>query len=181
MDAQEDIERILRDNEITEYLEFDECINLSETARINEQPPQVQKYWLGRLAYELAIRNEVVKAIKDKIESSGLSDTPDMYKHETISAKEKALIVALDDYGFTAMPAKNVLKTEHASYPKWLEAKNYDKLNINTIKSMTKMLDIIDEKHTKRYYDMTNDLYNKIKNVGKIYTQDKNWLLLIRY
>ena len=29
--------------------------------KINQQPPLVQKYWLGRLVYEFAIRNENVQ------------------------------------------------------------------------------------------------------------------------
>jgi len=179
-DALDDERRIIEENEIKEFLEFPECLDLDPNAKINEQSPQVQKYWLGRLAYELAIRSEEVINIKAKIEASGLPDTPDMYAHETISKKERALILALHDYGFTSMPAKNVLKTEHTSYPTWPEANCCKKLNINTINNINKLLNVIDGK-TRRVLNLNNDIYTNIKNIGQIYTQDKIWLTLIYY
>ena len=163
MITQDELNRIdshSKDRELYEKNTFTEAKALSKKAKINEQSPLIQKYWLGRLAYELAIRNEDVIRIKEK---------------ESNSVK---LIIALDEYGFTSMPEDNVLKTEHTSYPTFLIHDEYGKININTIFNFEKLFDILNGA-PKSKYAMSNSNYIQWKNIGKEYTTTTIYLDLI--
>ncbi len=107
---------ILKQSLIIEQYSFGDAKKLNRKAKINEQLPVVQKYWLGRLAYEFAIRNNEIIAIMERCnELSNSLDMDSVYTHHT--PRERCLALALDKYGFTSQPEDNVLKTEHTSFP----------------------------------------------------------------
>lgn len=177
MDALSDEEAILNANENKEHFFTnmnDECIG--KDIKINLQDAVTQKYWLGRLAYELAIRSDDVKAIKARCDK--LSNTIDLYKGEEYSPKERCLILSLDKYGFTSQPENNLLKTEHTSYPLHLQDTDGNKMEINTRRHISKLLGILDGR-PKTYYSLNNDSYKKIKKLGLLYSSGNNYLSLI--
>jgi hypothetical protein len=139
--------------------------------QINCQTPLVQKYWLGRLVYELAIRNkEVQKKIKE-INDRNLSKELDLYSFENCTAHEKAMIIALEPYGFTPKIADDRLFTEHTTYPTRLIHAELGYIIINTISKFNQLIDILDGAPKKKY-DLNNDNYKKWKKIGKFYTEN---------
>lgn len=168
-DALDDENRILEENLILGPYSYDDAKRLKKDAKINEQPPLVQKYWLGRLAYELAMRNEKVKAIIEK--SKNLSQQVDYYSdHQGYSPQERFLVLSLHEYGFTAQPENNVLKTEHTSYPVRLELYENGYIEINTIFKIEKLLAILDGATAKKV-NMNLDTHIKWKNIGLAYVE----------
>lgn len=152
---------ILETNSKPKQYDFNEAKTLSKSAKLNEQKPLVQKYWLGRLAYELAIRNDHYKTVQSS------------------SMNELEKIVALDEYGFTAMPELNILETEHTSYPAYLISEEYGKININTIFRMYKLFDILDGAK-KSKYQMNDSNFKQWQNIGEQYTSELTYLELIK-
>ncbi|WP_152183447.1 hypothetical protein [Sulfurimonas indica] len=167
LDAQTEADIILQTNRQIEDIDFSDAKRLKQTAKINEQPAVVQKYWLGRLAYEFAIRNEDVKQIKKN--ASTLSKQVDFYDTLGYSEQEKYLTLKLHPYGFTAQPEHNVLYTSHTSYPARLYHFKYNYIEINTWKKVQKILAIIDGKKTDKQLNMNTDNYKQWKLIGEAY------------
>ena len=166
-DALYEEEQILQANRQIEEVNYDDAKRLKRTAKINLQPAIVQKYWLGRLVYELAIRNEEVKKIKR--EASKLTDTIDHYNSFSYSPREKFLTLKLHPYGFTAQPEENMLQTSHTSYPTRLEHYKYGYIEINTWKKVEKLLTIVDGNKTAKQLNMNTKNYSTWSKIGKSY------------
>lgn len=180
-DALDDETRILEANSIIEPYCFDIAKQLKRNAKINEQPPIVQKYWLGRFAFELAMRNEEVKAIYKK--AHNLSDTIDYSQniYDEYTPKERYLILQLDNYGFTSKPLDNVLKTEHTSFPARLNHIEYGYIEVNTIGKIQKLLDILDGA-TAKQSGMNIETHTKWINIGNAYVEFyQNIINIIEY
>jgi hypothetical protein len=166
LDAQYEEKLILEKNAIVEDYCFEDAKRLKLKVKINEQPPLVQKYWLGRLAYELAIRNEHVKEIYEN--SKAKSEKKDLYAFEEYSPREKYLILNLDPYGFTSQPEDNVLKTEHTSFPVKLFLHDEGHIEINTIQKISKLISIIDGASAKKF-NLNTSNHQKWLNIGQAY------------
>jgi len=181
-DALNDDEEILKNhsNNPEYYYSNDYIIEMDALGireKLNTQSPLLQKYWLGRLAYELAVRNEKVIAIKERIEARNLSKTIDRYGMHEYSDYDRAMILELEPYGFSPKVADNRLSTEHTTYPAKLYKAGLGTININTKSQLYQMIDIIDGAPKKKY-GIKNSAYNNSKKIGKFYTD--NYLVLIK-
>lgn len=160
----------------------DEMIRSFESAslrqKINQQSPLVQKYWLGRLVYELAMRNEQVIDILNQVNNDKSLSHYIEEPYQTCSKYDRAKILSLEPYGFTPYVDKNRLFTEHTSYPAKLHHPTEGFININTIAQFRQLLDIIDGAPKKKY-DLNNDSYKKWQKIGLYYTQNYLELTLL--
>ncbi len=178
-DALDDEERILQENEVVEPYFYDmKDDDISMDTKINLQDALTQKYWLGRLAYELAIRSDEVKVIKEKCNQ--ISDKVNLYDMTNYSPRSRCLVIQLEPYGFTSQPKLNLLKTEHTSYPLYLEDVDGNKMEINTRRHIEKLLGIIDGR-PKTYYQLNSIRYRIIKDLGEHYSSKNNYLSLILF
>ena len=164
-DALDDEQRILEENDIQEYNDFDDAKLLKKDAKIDKQPIQVQKYWLGKLAYEFAIRNNDVKNILKKCDV--LSNQVDLYEMTNYSPQRRCRTIKLYPHGFSAQPEKDVLKTKLTSYPARLDYKS-GYIEINTIKKITKLFKLIDGA-TAKECSMNPKTYSRWKDIGNVY------------
>ena len=145
---------------IAKNYNFKEAKLLSKGEKINEQTPLFQKYWLGRLSFELAERcNEVIEVKNRTINNYD----PKYYALGDIGINQ-ALTISLHDYGFLAMPEHNVLETEHTTYPKTLTVGN-DTININTWFKVEHLLDIMDGA-ARTKMSMNDKTYKKFNRVS---------------
>jgi len=159
--------QILKANRQIEELNYDDAKRLKRTAKINLQPALVQKYWLGRLVYELAVRNENVKTIME--EALQIDNTIDYYDPLYYSPRERYLALKLHPYGFSAQPERNMLQTSHTSYPTRLEHYKYGYIEINTWKKVEKLLAIVDGNKTAKQLNMNTNNYTTWSKIGKSY------------
>lgn len=175
-DAEYEEELILQANYQVEEFDTELAKRLQRNAKINEQPPSVQKYWLGRLAYELAIRNSEVKTIIKNSEK--LSPSKDYYSKYQLSEQEKYRILHLDPYGFSAQPESNVLATQHTTFPPRLIQCKYGYIEINTIKKIEKLLSILDDK-TAKELNMNTKNHQTWLRIGQAYVTSYLDLILL--
>ncbi len=165
-DSQVEEEMNLEDTFKPPSYDFSDAKRLKRNAKINEQPPLVQLYWLGRLCYEFAIRNDKVKHIMQ--ECSKLNNKIDFYDDPEISKREKCLKLKLDKFGFSNQLEDDVLRPEHTSYPARLKHHYYGYIEINTRKKIEQLFLILDGETAKKL-NMNTNAYKKWKSIGEAY------------
>ncbi len=163
--------KIIEQNRSCLSFNFSKARKLPKDDKLNQQPPLTQMYWLGRLAYEFAIRSIEYSDAINNVKNAASFITEDI-------SYEDRLTLALHPLGFTSQPEDNMLQPEHTSYPAkiYVDGKS---IVINTIFKFEQLFDILDGA-PKSKYQLNSENFKTWQNIGHYYSSRRNYLQLLQ-